>query len=426
MLIVFRQHNVVPETSMVANVTHVALAFMRSETFNTPNQTEWPLFTTIDDVRPKFTEGTIIQVAIGGWGDTEGFSTAAQTPESRKLFASNIKAMLDSTGADGDLLLPSFAYTTLTESGIDIDWEYPGGNGENYKMPGHFNVDKAWEIWAYPLLLAEIRSAVGPETTISAAVPGLSRDMLAFTPSTIPKIMESVDYLNIMTYDLMNRRDNVTKHHADAVASEKAINVYIDAGLPREKANMGLAFYIKWFKTALNSTCHIKPIGCATELMEDPFTGADLGKAGAFSWHDPVPAELSASFNKAMANGEKDYFDGGYGATYYWDKEERLFWSWESPRNTFDKIMTAVYWYHMGGVFAWGLGEDAPSFEHLNASNEAMKMAYHWPAPDPNPPADGRSVFGMSHAEDEAVLRDLEEKYREKERAGEPDGRSEL
>ena len=98
---VIRQHNVVPGPDLVANITDVALAFMRSDTFNTPGQDEWPLFTTIDKVRPKFADGTIIQVAIGGWSDTDGFSTAARTEESRKLFASNVKAMLDATGADG-------------------------------------------------------------------------------------------------------------------------------------------------------------------------------------------------------------------------------------------------------------------------------------------------------------------------------------
>ena len=74
---------------------------MRSDTFNVPDQHDWPLFTSIDEVRPKFSAGTIIQVAIGGWGDTDGFSKAAKTEESRKLFASNVKAMLDATGADG-------------------------------------------------------------------------------------------------------------------------------------------------------------------------------------------------------------------------------------------------------------------------------------------------------------------------------------
>jgi GH18 family chitinase len=94
----------------VADVTHVVLAFMGSEIFNDEARTTWPLFTTVDEVRPKFTKGTIVQVAIGGWGNTEGFETAARTEESRNLFAKNVHAMLDATGADG----------------VDVDWEYPG------------------------------------------------------------------------------------------------------------------------------------------------------------------------------------------------------------------------------------------------------------------------------------------------------------
>ena len=86
---------------MVADITHVALAFMRSETFNVPGQNQWPLFTTVAEVRPKFAAGTKIQVAIGGWGDTNDFSKAAKTEEGRKLFAENIRVMLDTTGADG-------------------------------------------------------------------------------------------------------------------------------------------------------------------------------------------------------------------------------------------------------------------------------------------------------------------------------------
>jgi hypothetical protein len=100
----------VPEPSLVADVTHVALAFMRSDIFNDVNRTEWPLFTTVQDVRPKFTKGTVVQVAIGGWGDTAGFEKAVNSERSRKLFAENVKTMLDATGADG----------------VDVDWEYPG------------------------------------------------------------------------------------------------------------------------------------------------------------------------------------------------------------------------------------------------------------------------------------------------------------
>jgi GH18 family chitinase len=347
------QHNVVPEPALVWSVTHVTLAFMRSDMFNDANRTEWPLFTTIEEVRAKFAKDTVIQVAIGGWGDTAGFEKAAKTEKSMELFAENVKAMLDATGGDG----------------VDIDWEYPGGNGEDYKV--NPNSGKRWQIEAYPKFLRAIRSAIGPSKTLSAAVPGLSRDMLAFTRTTIPKIMESVDFLNVMTYDMMNRRDHVTKHHTGVTASVRVLSYYLDRGVPPAKANLGLAFYVKWFKTAVGQDCSVYgATGCPTELMEDRTTGADLGKAGAFSWHDEVPAELSQSFAKALKHGSYDAEDGGHS---YWDKEKRLFWSWESTMSIQQKVLEVmVQNFHLGGAFAWGLGEDAPEFHHLKAASMAL------------------------------------------------------
>lgn len=102
----------VPEPSLVSDVRHVALAFMQTSIFNRNSTSSWPLFTTVDAVRTKFSKGTSILISIGGWGDTQGFSTAARTDESRKLFAENIRRMVDDTGADGksDSLIGVFAY----------------------------------------------------------------------------------------------------------------------------------------------------------------------------------------------------------------------------------------------------------------------------------------------------------------------------
>ncbi|KAF3035939.1 hypothetical protein E8E12_005418 [Didymella heteroderae] len=360
------QHNVVPELSLVSRVTHVALAFMRSEVFNVPQQSDWPLFITIADVRAKFAKGTKIQVAIGGWGNTDGFSQAAQTDESRRLFAGNIKAMIDATGADG----------------VDIDWEYPGGNGEDYKQIP--NSEKTWETDAYPELLAEIRAAIGPSKLLTAAVPGLERDMLAFTENNLPKIYKSVDFLNVMTYDLVNRRDTITDHHSGLHGSIKAIHPYLtseEAG-HTQNLNIGLGFYVRWYKTAAGHRCDKVPaIHCQTELMEDPITGADLGKSGAFSWHDEVPAELADSFARALKFGEDDMSGGLLRGHFYMDKRERIFWSWDTA-HTIVKKLEDIYDFFaaeshgerqgVGGVFAWGLGEDAPRFEHLEAVNKLL------------------------------------------------------
>jgi Glycosyl hydrolases family 18 len=86
----------------VSEVTHVALAFMNSATFNQPNVSDWPLFTSVEAIRPQFPPGTAVMIAIGGWGDTKGFPEAAATESSRKLFARNVKTMVEYTGADGE------------------------------------------------------------------------------------------------------------------------------------------------------------------------------------------------------------------------------------------------------------------------------------------------------------------------------------
>lgn len=75
---------------------------MRSDTFNAEDApTEWPLFMTVQETRAKFHSGTVIQVAIGGWGDTTGFEEAASSESNRKRFARNVAAMVQATGADG-------------------------------------------------------------------------------------------------------------------------------------------------------------------------------------------------------------------------------------------------------------------------------------------------------------------------------------
>jgi GH18 family chitinase len=192
--------------------------------------------------------------------------------------------------------------------------------------------------------------------------------MLAFTRDTLPLICASLDFLNIMTYDLMNRRDRLTKHHTGIEPSLDAIRAYLDHGLAPENANLGFAFYVKWFRTDPQAAnCAVQnhpPIGCPTVPMEDPATGMDLGQAGAFSWHDDVPSEIERSFMKAVANAE---YDDEQGAAYFWDREENLWWSWDTPDVIERKFPRIVEKMGLGGVFAWGLGEDAPSWTHLQA-----------------------------------------------------------
>lgn len=191
--------------------------------------------------------------------------------------------------------------------------------------------------------------------------------MMAFTDSTLPRIVDQVDFINVMTYDMMNRRDGAVTHHSGVSGSRDSLDHYAKRGAPTRMLNLGLGYYVKWFMTG---DCDPeRPLGCPTQLLEDPETGADLGKTAAFSWHDKTPKDLEPSFSRAQAKGE--YFDdGSYG---YWDSEEKRWWSLDTPRVIAQKLAEIVGPRELGGVFAWGLGEDAPTFKSLAATLEGVR-----------------------------------------------------
>ena|ERR1700710_1497832 len=122
--------------------------------------------------------------------------------------------------------------------------------------------------------------------------------------------------------------------------------------------------------------------------MEDPSTGSDLGQAGAFSWHDKVPSELSESFKKALEGAK---YDEKHGGNYYWDLVENIWWSWDTPEVIAKKFPQIVERKRLGGVFAWGLGEDAPKFAHLKALTAGVKKR----------PKVKESSVGVPHFKDE-------------------------
>jgi len=104
--------------------------------------------------------------------------------------------------------------------------------------------------------------------------------------------------------------------------------------------------------------------------MEDPEDGSDLGTSGAFSWNDTVPEAVSSSFDRALYNSLYDDPDGG---DYFWDAKDNIWWTWDTADAIRLKIPRIVGKRNLGGVFAWGLGEDAPFFHHLEAVNDGLE-----------------------------------------------------
>ncbi|KAJ8108075.1 hypothetical protein OPT61_g8424 [Boeremia exigua] len=252
-----------------AGIDHVVLAFAAAN--NTAGYTPYVPISTIRSEYPN----AKIMIAVGGWGDDIGFTTVSQTDGTIQKFANDVNTMLTNTGADG----------------VDIDWEYPGGNGADYKQVS--NSDKAYQIEAFPKLLAATRGAIGSDKLLSIAVPGKKGDMIGFTSETGPKIWPFVNYVNVMSYDLMNRRDTITQHHTSVTGSEEAIKNYLDIGAPPSKINLGFAYYAKYFTTA--GDCSASPLGCPIVPAEDPVTGKDTLTSGAWTFEKQHMAPVDAS-----------------------------------------------------------------------------------------------------------------------------------
>ncbi|CAG7954639.1 unnamed protein product [Penicillium salamii] len=394
-----------PDQNQTQGIDTAVMGFAPSKLFNSDSTPSFKPFEDPETFRKRFGPDTKLTIAIGGWGDTSGFSEGAKDDSSRERYAKNVAAMLESNGFDG----------------VDIDWEYPGGNGQDYKdVPNSKKVD---EIETYPKFLEALRKAIGKKT-LSIAVPGRKQDFIAFTKEQGPKIFKSVDYVNVMSYDLINRRDNVTGHHSGVQGSLDTINEYLAIGAPAEKLNLGFAYYAKWFTTDSESDCEENPLGCKLAKLEND-DGTDNGKSGALTFEASTVAEppkdlketsngkcgfaegtkcpkgqccstygncgtgddfcqagclsdygtckgisITDSWRKAQKDGQTDEKGGGQ---YYFDKDANIFWTWDTPAMIARKFKEIVAEKKLGGVMAWSLGEDTYQFEHLGAMQKGLK-----------------------------------------------------
>ncbi|EFX05142.1 glycoside hydrolase, family 18 [Grosmannia clavigera kw1407] len=402
--------DVLPNKTMTAGITHVITAFANSSLFTTNPVGEYTPFKPLSEIRAMFDHDVTISMAVGGWGDLAGFRVGVASEESRALYASNIAATLNRLGYDG----------------VDIDWEYPGGNGFDYKQIAN----NATEAEVFPLFLTAIKSAIG-DKELSIAVPGLERDMLAYTAEKVPLINSAVDVVNVMTYDLMNRRDTTTKHHTDIKGSLNAIDLFIERGMKPAKMNLGIAFYAKYFTLAANTTC-TQPIGCPIALAEAA-DGSDTGASGAdtfeassfpvvvdvakltvstdgscgssndfkctgsaygsccsqYGWcgnttahcstgcqndfgtcTNPAVKSTAQSFQDALTNGQLDSANGGQ---WYVDDVANLFWTWDTPELITRKFREIIAARGLGGIMAWSLAEDSVDWRLLEAMQEGFE-----------------------------------------------------
>lgn len=283
-----------------------------------------------------------ILVSVGGWSWSKGFSDAALTPASRRVFVESAIDFVRRHDLDG----------------FDVDWEYPGLRGDN-------NPNRPEDRENFTALMAELRAALDTEGKTRG-----KRLLLTFAAGAFPafvhhtemdKVQASVDFVNLMTYDFRTGGDKVAGHHAnlyDNPADDKkrsanaAVIEFLAAGVPASKLVLGVPFY-----------------GRGWTIAETP--GASAGLPGLYQ---PGVALTGQSLRYGRLatelvgrDGYVRYWDPEAQQPFLWNAGTRAFISYDDPESL--RLKTRyVRERGLGGVMFW---------QYENDSTGALLEALH-------------------------------------------------
>ncbi|MDA8499723.1 glycoside hydrolase family 18 protein [Citrobacter sp. Igbk 17] len=294
-----------------------------------------------------------VLLSVGGWG-ARGFSGAAATKESRAIFIQSVQDIIAKYGLDG----------------IDLDWEYPvnGAWGLVESKP----TDRA----NFTTLLKELRAAVGHKKLVTIAVGANAESPKSWVD--VKAIAPLLDYINLMTYDMAygtqyfnsNLYDSTawpTVAEADKYSADFVVNNYLAAGLKPAQMNLGIGFYgrvpkravepgIDWSKPDAQKNPATQPYFEPQHIALFKSLGVDLSKDTYVKYNDIVA--------KLINDPQKRF-------TQHWDDEAKVPWlsvqsadgkalfalSYENPRSVAIKA-DYIKSKGLGGAMFWEYGAD--------------------------------------------------------------------
>lgn len=294
-----------------------------------------------------------VLLSVGGWG-ARGFSGAAATKETRAIFIQSAQEIIEKYGLDG----------------IDLDWEYPvnGAWGLVESQPA----DRA----NFTALLKELRAALGHKKLLTIAVGANAESPKSWVD--VQAIAPSLDYINLMTYDMAygtqyfnsNLYDSTkwpTIAAADKYSADFVVNNYLAAGLKPSQMNLGIGFYgrvpkravepgIDWSKPDAQKSPATQPYFEAAQIALFKSLGIDLSKDTYVKYNDIVA--------KLINDPQKRF-------SQHWDDEAKVPWlsvqsadgkalfalSYENPRSVAIKA-DYIKSKGLGGAMFWEYGAD--------------------------------------------------------------------
>jgi chitinase len=266
-----------------------------------------------------------VLVSVGGWGG-DHFSEAAASAEARAVFAASAAELVRRHDLDG----------------IDLDWEYPTLPGPGISHSPADRVNFTAMLQAVRTQLDALGDTHGRRYLLTiAAADGEAADGME-----LARIAPLLDFINLMTYDFYNALSTSTGHHAalhgsaggprEARTTARAVQEFLDAGVPAAKLNVGVAFYGRVFE------------GVARERngLHQPFTS----DGGFLTWRELLSTRIDS-------NGYRRHWDAAAQAPYLWNPGTASFISYEDPASLRAKA-AYVRELGLGGLMYWEHRQD--------------------------------------------------------------------
>ncbi|MBL4763799.1 MAG: chitinase [Colwellia sp.] len=317
--------------------------------------------------------------SVGGWTLSDPFYGFTQKAN-RDVFVASMK---------------KFLKTWKFYDGVDIDWEFPGGDGASPTLGDPINDGPAYVALMQELrtMLNELEAETGRTYQLTSAI-GSGYDKIEDVDyaSAAP----FMDYIFAMTYDFFGGWSNVTGHQAGlncgshisvdvckgtglddkgeprngpAYTITNAVDLLLSQGVAPKQIVVGTAMYGRGWEGVM-------PVN--TTILDNPMTAAGVGEligSSAQGVWEPgiIDYKGIAQHMVGVAGTGINGFEVGYDeiadAAYVWNKQSGKLITYDSPRSVIAKGQY-VKASGLGGLFAWEI--DADNGDILNAMHEGL------------------------------------------------------
>ena len=294
-------------------------------------------FHQIQELKRQYPKLKVL-ISLGGWGQSGGFSSAAEPEHLREFVHSCVQTFIAGKFASGTQEPGIF-------DGVDLDWEYPVAGGVN---PGRPEDTKN-----LTALVNEFRrqlDAFGPGLLLTAALPAEEEYYNNFE---LKEISKEVDFISVMAYDLHWNSEPITNFHSalfhDSSDPSKpplnerygdfAVEGFLKTGVPPEKFILGVPFYGKGWRGVKDANHGL------FQAVSGP-----VSSGGGYRELKALPQTADRKYYPKVAS------------CTIWFRQK--FWSYDCPEALKQKL-EYVKRHRLGGVMFWELSHDTRDSELL-------------------------------------------------------------